>query len=268
MYYELTNETATKYVNVTITDKTDGNLTLKYWGELNGSVVDLGERWQHENRSDLNFTGFKTYLWVTDFDLQLQFGWSNYTKVAELTDAVKYANATRTLYYDLDKGWLEEADYASGAHAELVDTGYESGLTIPPDSPPSCGVEEEDTEEDGDETVSAHSYVCERSSGSDGCDFGWESVVHIKWPTWHLFQYSYLIEKNDNILDDDDDWDPGLLGNTPDLVPHATKRYGDSLEPVSSGETLSTRAHIRNEDSRYSLEYYWDEAETDASWTC
>lgn len=104
LYYKLTNDTATKYINVTITDKTDGNLTLQYWGERNGTVHNLGTLWQNENRSDLNLTGFMSYLWVTSFDLELKIGWSNYTKSAELTDAVVYENATRSFHYD--RQWM------------------------------------------------------------------------------------------------------------------------------------------------------------------
>lgn len=210
--YTITNGTASRTINATIDAKDGSMLTWRYWDVVNGSEEQLGLRFQDTNRTDYNGTDYLTYLWINATDVEegvgsiIQLGDSSYTLDLITLDHFVISNSSWTFRYDIDKGWLDEADYGVTT-VDLVSTrtsSFHVGVS-------GC-------ESDG--SASRSSQTCRRlttwsratvafNSGNP-CELALSGAVEAQWPGWGLFDYKWIInldgdKKSDVVFSDQND---------------------------------------------------------------
>lgn len=272
-YFEVSNETETVLINATISNRTsDDDVTILYWTRVNGSKTILVGKNQNVNRSDLNISEFMTYLWVNRTNVLEDgaiLGWDDYDEVVNL-NYFEFKNETRTFYYDLDSGWLEKAVYPGGVEVNLVATAHIDDLPDPPDLLVGdlCDGEEPDDDWDQDEdlTIYVSSEVCLKGPNQDPCNIAWESRVHVRWPTWHIFRYKAWLKEDGDEKWSDDDWSTDYL-----LATHLDRTIGDrgNIVDLPSGESKSTSAYLENMHTDVHVAgYNPDSGQTSADLTC
>lgn len=275
--WKITNATDEMILNATIVDIDDeDNAVIEYWSVLNGTNESLATRYQNKNRSDLNLTDFYTYMWVNGSNVDggvleevIKIGSSDYTLTAITTEYYVFENETRTYKYDLEHGYLAQAIYPDSevnlccARTDVIPETLDSNPCHDVDGD---GKKDGDYGSDSELTTEATAFVCLEDIGGGGtCWVEWQGRSHIRWPTWHLFTYSYKIWKDGEIIAEDPDWNPDIT-----IPPHATEIRPEVPEavPLDPGENLSTAARTTNWDSQTHTYGFLDQASASAEWTC
>lgn len=214
-HFRVSNDTATRDFNVTITDLTEEVATFVYW-----EVVDGEKQWMAQenhsrtNRSYLDYPGYYTHLWVNSTHIledSAAIG-NNSCALVETTDTYyRFCDSDRTFSFDTTKGWLIEAEYGDmGLSVDLIDT-WETPLAGFED--PTFCTDNNPDEDDGNgeqsfsATTRSWARICYDESETDPpedddqCDIDREAEAIVTWPSWNVFDYEYEFYVDDTKVD-------------------------------------------------------------------
>lgn len=261
--YLVENDTESFEFNTTITNldgPTNTEATWSFWRLHNETKETFLTRHQAKNRTDLNFTGFSTHLWVNEtnvLDGSARIGDKVYELLESTTDYYKFGNETRLFYFDAAKGWLIKASYPStGTTVTMIGDRQDDAppeqagiddrnCTVPIEHSLEARAKEEYAE---DETVESYVQLCvwpnDESSDSDDCDVEAYGAVDVKFRTLDLFDYEYEIDLPGSQWDKSGDYDDVSL-----LFPWYRRRSDTDVATVDGGIELSPSATITNRHS-------------------